>query len=121
MSEAVERRLLDVLGHPTTSPYGLPIPGLSELGEPGSLDEPGSAMTTLDQLVLDTPARVTIRRLAEPLQTDTALMSRLRRAGVQPGASVLVSLSPAGLLVGSGGETTEITGMVASHVFVTAR
>ncbi|MDQ1668452.1 MAG: DtxR family transcriptional regulator, Mn-dependent transcriptional regulator [Actinomycetota bacterium] len=121
MSEAVERRLLDVLGHPTTSPYGLPIPGLSELGEPGSLDEPGSAMTTLDQLVLDTPARVTIRRLAEPLQTDTALMSRLRRAGVQPGASVLVSPSPAGLLVGSGGETTEITGMVASHVFVTAR
>jgi DtxR family Mn-dependent transcriptional regulator len=121
MSEAVERRLLDVLGHPTTSPYGLPIPGLSELGEPGSLDEPGSAMTTLDQLVLDTPARVTIRRLAEPLQTDTALMSRLRRAGVQPGASVLVSPSAAGLLVGSGGETTEITGMVASHVFVTAR
>src|SRR5438874_7846579 len=33
MSEAVERRLLDVLGHPHESPYGNPIPGLAELGE----------------------------------------------------------------------------------------
>ena len=61
-----------------------------------------------------------IRRLAEPLQTDTALMSRLRRAGVQPGAAVTVSQSATGLLVGSGGETTEITSLVASHVFVSA-
>ena len=33
MSEAVERRLLELLGHPTESPYGNPIPGLEELGE----------------------------------------------------------------------------------------
>ncbi len=32
MSEAVERRLLELLDHPTESPYGNPIPGLSELG-----------------------------------------------------------------------------------------
>ena len=34
ISEAVERRLLDVLGHPHESPYGNPIPGLAELGDP---------------------------------------------------------------------------------------
>src|ERR687889_2620987 len=33
ISETVERRLLEVLGHPTKSPYGNPIPGLDELGE----------------------------------------------------------------------------------------
>jgi DtxR family transcriptional regulator, Mn-dependent transcriptional regulator len=33
MSDAVERRLLAILGHPTQSPYGNPIPGLAELGE----------------------------------------------------------------------------------------
>ena len=60
-----------------------------------------------------------VRRLAEPLQTDTALMSRLRRAGVRPGASVTVGQSATGLLVGSGGETTEISTEVATHVFVT--
>ena len=32
MSEQVERRLIEMLGHPTESPYGNPIPGLDELG-----------------------------------------------------------------------------------------
>jgi DtxR family transcriptional regulator, Mn-dependent transcriptional regulator len=119
MSETVERKLLDVLGHPTVSPYGNPIPGLAELGETGDRTGDGP-LTTLDQVDPAAPARVVVRRLAEPLQTDSALMSRLRRAGVQPGAAVTVSASPEGLLVGSGGETTEITSLVASHVFVSA-
>ena len=34
MSETVERRLLELLGHPTESPYGNPIPGLAELATP---------------------------------------------------------------------------------------
>lgn len=33
MSEAVERRVVELLRHPTESPYGNPIPGLEELGE----------------------------------------------------------------------------------------
>ena len=33
MSETVERRLVELLDHPTESPYGNPIPGLGELGE----------------------------------------------------------------------------------------
>ena len=33
ISETVERRLLELLDHPTESPYGNPIPGLAELGE----------------------------------------------------------------------------------------
>ena len=120
MSETVERKLLEVLGHPTISPYGNPIPGLEELGELAGDGEVDGPLTTLDQIVLDAATRVVVRRLAEPLQADTALMSRLRRAGVQPGASISVSPSADGLLVGSGGETTEITGTVAAHVFVTA-
>lgn len=121
MSETVERRLLEVLGHPTVSPYGNPIPGLAELGEgePGVGD--GSAgLTTLDRVDVDAGSSVVVRRLAEPLQNDTALMSRLRRAGVQPGTTVTVARSAAGLLVGSGGESTEVSPEVASHVFVTA-
>jgi DtxR family Mn-dependent transcriptional regulator len=123
MSETVERRLLDILGHPTVSPYGLPNPGLSELGEQADRrTDSDSPLTSLDQISLDSsPRSVVVRRLAEPLQTDTALMSRLRRAGVQPGAAVTVTPSATGLMVGSGGEATEITSLVASHVFVTAR
>ncbi|MGB4137969.1 MAG: metal-dependent transcriptional regulator, partial [Microbacterium sp.] len=32
MSEQVELRLVELLGHPTESPYGNPIPGLDQLG-----------------------------------------------------------------------------------------
>src|SRR3954454_5122636 len=38
MSEAVERKVLELLRHPTESPYGNPIPGLEELGEKGEAD-----------------------------------------------------------------------------------
>ncbi len=123
MSETVERRLLEVLGHPTESPYGNPIPGLAELGEPDRIED-GAVLITLDKVVLDGPTAVVVRRLAEPVQSDTDLMSRLRRAGVQPGNSITVGAPPAGgvgLLVGSGGEATEISDEVASHVFVNAR
>jgi DtxR family Mn-dependent transcriptional regulator len=61
-----------------------------------------------------------VRRLAEPVQSDPGLMSRLRRAGVQPGASITLGTGGDGLLVGSGGETTEISAEVASHVYVAA-
>jgi DtxR family transcriptional regulator, Mn-dependent transcriptional regulator len=121
MSETVERRLLDVLGHPTTSPYGNPIPGLAELGDPDATDGSGDGLVPLDQAADSGRSQVVVRRLAEPLQSDAVLMSSLRRAGVQPGEVVSVTRSAEGLLVGSGGESTEISPTVASHVFVTAR
>ena len=119
MSETVERRLLDVLGHPTVSPYGNPIPGLAELGDPDGVDD-GAVLQPLDQVAVDGGVTAAVvRRLAEPVQSDPELMSRLRRAGVRPGASITVGPGGDGLLVGSGGETTEISAEVASHVYVT--
>src|SRR5690606_31449325 len=38
ISESVERRLLQLLDHPTESPYGNPIPGLDELGDQAGED-----------------------------------------------------------------------------------
>ncbi|WP_181789257.1 metal-dependent transcriptional regulator [Streptomyces phytophilus] len=121
MSEAVERRVLALLKHPTESPYGNPIPGLEELGEESGanpfLDE---GMVSLSALGPDA-GTVIIRRIGEPIQTDSALMYTLRRAGVQPGAVVSVTDSAGGVLVGSGGEAAELDAEVASHVFVAKR
>ena len=50
MSETVERRLVDLLDHPTESPYGNPIPGLAELGE-ASLRRRRSSSTASSSLV----------------------------------------------------------------------
>src|SRR5882672_2726242 len=50
MSEAVERRVLELLRHPTQSPYGNPIPGLEELGEVPADESAGETLVTLDLL-----------------------------------------------------------------------
>ncbi|MEY9847495.1 metal-dependent transcriptional regulator [Streptacidiphilus sp. MAP5-3] len=117
MSEAVERRVLELLRHPTESPYGNPIPGLEELGETPA-DE-GETLVTLDELMPGADGRaVIVRRIGEPIQTDAQLMYTLRRAGVQPGAVVNITESTGGVLVGSGGEAAELRKDIAAHVFV---
>ncbi|MCQ4080737.1 dihydrofolate reductase [Streptomyces sp. RB6PN25] len=122
MSEAVERRVLELLRHPTESPYGNPIPGLEELGQKAGadpfLDEGTVSLAELAPDCGSESKNVVIRRIGEPIQTDAQLMYTLRRAGVQPGAVVSVSSAAGGVLVGSGGEAAELTQDVASHVFV---
>jgi DtxR family transcriptional regulator, iron-dependent repressor len=118
MSETVERRLLEILDHPTVSPYGNPIPGLAELGE-GSTEEAFlSGVEALDVVAVEAEQRVVIGRIAEPVQTDETLMAVLRRVGAQPGKVVTVARASEGVLVASGGESAEIDGEAASHLFV---
>lgn len=118
MSESVERRLLELLNHPTESPYGNPIPGLAELGQ-DSAEDFMSGVSPLSDVAGPETARVQVRRISEEMQKDETLMSVLRRIGAQPGESVAVVATEGGVLVGSGGETAEIIDEAAQHIFVT--
>jgi DtxR family Mn-dependent transcriptional regulator len=118
MSETVERRLLEILDHPTMSPYGNPIPGLDELGEGLSKEQFLDGVEALDQIANSDEQRVIVGRIAEPIQTDEKLMSALRRVGALPGKVITVARGAEGVLVGSGGETAEIDGEAATHLFV---
>jgi DtxR family transcriptional regulator, iron-dependent repressor len=120
MSETVERRLLELLDHPTQSPYGNPIPGLGELGEAGPAEEFMTGVEPLDAVVRsgEEEARVLVRRISEPLQGDEALMAALRRAGALPDRVVTVGPGAEGILVASSGELAEISYAAAAHVFV---
>ena len=119
MSETVERRLVELLDHPTESPYGNPIPGLDELGEVDNGEEFMAGVEPLDAVVSgDETVRVMVRRISEPIQTDETLMAALRRVGALPDKVVTVSAGAEGVLVGSGGETAEIDLEAAAHVFV---
>ncbi|MGW1741818.1 metal-dependent transcriptional regulator [Nocardia sp. NPDC001965] len=98
MSEDVERRLVEVLNHPTTSPYGNPIPGLDELGIAASqlLEEP---LKRLSELPQGGTHAVVVRRLAEHIQTDPEVIGRLREAGVVPDARVTVESKPGAVII----------------------
>jgi len=117
MSEAVERRLLELLDNPTESPYGNPIPGLGELGA-GDSEAFMDGVVPLDAAVVSGAHRVLVRRISEELQKDEVLMATLRRVGAMPDREVVVSSGPGGVLLGSGGETAELDPQVAGHVFV---
>ena len=85
MSETVERRLLELLDHPTESPYGNPIPGLDELGEIEVGEEFMDGVEPLSQAAGADEGRVLVRRISEEMQKDEILMSALRRVGALPG------------------------------------
>ena len=121
MSESVERRLLEILDHPTVSPFGNPIPGLAELGEAAtSTDTMPTTLTALLSTKKQDQARTTNRRISEPQQTHSELMSSMRRSGIRPGETVKVTRSPGGVLVGSAGEYVELDDATAALIFVDA-
>lgn len=124
MSERVEKRLIELLGHPQHSPYGNPIPGLDELGDPtapeGFLD--GVVSLVAHARAVPGPSEVVVGRLGEPLQTDTELLQRLVGAGVLPGARVRVEVVDGMVAVGAPGAelVLDLPDDVARHVFVAA-
>ena len=118
MSETVERRLLQLLNHPTESPFGNPIPGLDELGETGPREDFMDGVEPLARVASAETSRVLIRRISEEMQKDETLMSALRRSGAVPDRTVGVTLTEAGVLIGSSGESAEVDLDAAEHIFV---
>ena len=118
MSETVERRLVELLDHPTESPYGNPIPGLNELGETEVGEEFMAGVEPLSKAVGEEEGRVLVRRISEEMQKDELLMSALRRVGATPDKTITAIATAEGVLVGSGGETAEIVLEAADHIFV---
>jgi len=117
MSESVERRLLELLGHPTESPYGNPIPGLAELGSSDGEDFM-QGVEPLLAVIGDEPVRVRVRRISEEMQKDESLMRALRRVGAIPGEIVNAVRSELGVMLGAAGETAEVVPEAAEHIFV---
>jgi DtxR family transcriptional regulator, Mn-dependent transcriptional regulator len=127
ISEHVERRLFELLGYPVRCPHGNVIPGLDELGLPaaakeeinGSLDGGDEAMTNVASRE---PTPVVVQRISEQIQSDLALMLKLKRTGIQPGREVMLAASDDGVRVtcdeSADGAEAELPREIAAHVFV---
>ena len=121
MSEQVERRLVELLGHPTESPYGNPIPGLDQLGDvPARRFDQGVIGLVRHLNESGGPVSGTVRRLAEPAQVDPELLQQLKGAGVMPGATGGFRYSEGYVLVEMDGvdEALELPVEVAAHIFL---
>ena len=119
LSDAVEERILAVLGNPTVSPFGNPIPALDTLrGGAHRLDEDAAEPMPISGFGADHAEWVEVRRIGEPLQVDVPLMERLKKARVLPGEIVKVRAAPGGVLVGNAGEYVELDPATAALVLV---
>ncbi|MFT4265415.1 MAG: metal-dependent transcriptional regulator [Nocardioides sp.] len=118
MSETVEKRLIELLGNPTESPYGNPIPGLDELGSETPTESFMDGVEPLSRAAGRDKGTVLVRRISEEMQKDEVLMSALRRVGALPDQTVTVVATSEGVLVGAGGEAAEIIPEAADHIFV---
>jgi DtxR family transcriptional regulator, Mn-dependent transcriptional regulator len=128
ISDNVERRLVELLDYPVRCPHGNVIPGLTELGVPDDASkradeataEPDLAMTAM---AIPCAEHVMVSRISEQVQSDPALMLRLKNIGIQPGREVTLAATDDGVRV-TGAKTVGEVGTVlpvdiASHVFVT--
>ena len=120
MSEDVERRLVQVLDNPTVSPFGNPIPGLSELGVGAMIGSEDRNLVRLTELPSGFPVAVVVRQLTEHVQGDASLIARLKDAGVVPSARVTVEAGTNGgvLIVIPGHEQVELPHEMAHAVKV---
>ncbi|GGK95250.1 DtxR family transcriptional regulator [Sphaerisporangium melleum] len=125
MSESVESRLVTLLGNPVVCPHGNPIPGLDELGVEGPDSSVEEVIAAMADLAGPSGIAVVVRRISEQVQSDPAVMLKLKQVGIQPGREVTLAASDDGVRVTGDDEAhntpAEFPRDVAAHVFVSRR
>ena len=111
ISDEVEARLVEVLGHPTTCPHGNPIPGSG-----GARDD----LTVLAQSHQGDQVR--LERVTEQIEIDLESLSYLSSHGFVPGTVATVSsLAPDGTMILDLGDRTIALGpKLSQQLFITA-
>jgi DtxR family Mn-dependent transcriptional regulator len=114
MSEAVERKILALLSDPTSSPYGMPVPGLDLLGIPAPQTSPSTPISAIES------GSYQLSRIGEPIQIDEQFLTQLKELGLLPGVQIQVSKEPTGWLITPEGKAEGILldEVIASHLFV---
>ena len=121
MSERVERRLYDLLGHPSESPYGNPIPGLEQIGGIAAELLHDGVLNLVAAVAAEAPGtKLKLVRLAEPVQVEPELLTQLDEAGLRPGAELTAEVVAGYISVRVPGieGALELPPEVAAHVFV---
>jgi DtxR family Mn-dependent transcriptional regulator len=128
ISDSVERRLVELLEYPVRCPHGNIIPGLDELGVPAEASKRAVAAgreraVAMTKIASPLAAAVVVRRISEQVQSDAALMLKLKDIGIQPGREVTLAVSDNGVRVTGedrvDDHAAELPRRIAAHVFVT--
>jgi DtxR family transcriptional regulator, Mn-dependent transcriptional regulator len=106
ISDRVEQRIAELLDHPTTSPYGNPIPGSAFAGP--------TAMS-LDRF---SGGRARMHSLSEQIQGEEELVASMFAAGVRAGATIDVERQGEGTVLRGPDGAVVLDAVQARLVFV---
>ena len=118
MSDAVERRVYELLNKPSRSPYGNLIPGLEVLDGASVVNDLDAGERNLAFPGLT--GSVVVRRICESVQTNANVLRQLHAAGIDPGATVTVAQERDAVTIDRSGDKIRLPREVASRVFVDA-
>jgi DtxR family transcriptional regulator, Mn-dependent transcriptional regulator len=113
ISDAVEKRLVELLEDPETCPHGNPIPGI---GIEAGRDD----LLTLNEAA-SRGGEVVIRRISEKIQSDVEVMRALREHGVRPGAVATIRSSDRHQVVVVDDAELILDTDTAKHLYVSTR
>jgi len=118
MSDAVEHRLTELLGHPRTSPYGNPIPPRSDAAPSAHAVPPAVD----DAIPADEAARrggsFAVARIIEVVQNEPDVMALLQSVGALPGAVVTFAFAGDDVAITGAGHTARVAADVAAGIRV---
>ena len=89
MGPDVERAIVNQLDDPTLSPWGIPIPGLDQLGVEARTLAPATRLKDLPRT--KRPVIATVRSVSEDTQDDRERLTELINAGIIPGAQISIT------------------------------
>jgi DtxR family Mn-dependent transcriptional regulator len=114
ISDEVEARLVELLGHPATCPHGNPIPG-----EPGAGTGPSTQLSLAD---VEPGETVRLERITEEVELDMASLEFLDHHGLIPGRAARVrNRDPDGTVtLEVDGATVAIGPAICHQMFVAA-
>ena len=114
ISDEVEDRLVELLGHPTTCPHGNPIPGARH---PAIAPDPQMSLADVEP-----GETVRVERITEEVELDMASLAYLDEHGLIPGRSARVRDRAADgtLTLDVGGTTVALTPAICQQMFVAA-
>lgn len=119
MSDRVAAQLTQVLPDTQTDPYGNPIPHMA--AGPGQHNAIDNGLCPITEVIGDEKITISISRLAEPLQTDIELLTRLHQIGAVPGGEVFGSMVGKSVrLENAEGEFIDVWDDEAKHIFTRA-
>ncbi len=121
MSDAVERKIIELIDRPDLSPYGNPIPGLSLLGLPVNPDFLEGVVSLATLYERDQTGEFKLSRISEPFQADADQLKLMADCGLLPGTQISISFEGESVKIESleTGLAALIPASMAVHLYVT--